>query len=66
MIRRATCEMCGVRVEYDDRSIWEGNRDFEDVLCPKCGNVLDRVFTDLCPTVRIIGEARQNKSDNDQ
>ena len=66
MIRRATCEMCGVRVEYDDRSIWEGNRDFEDVLCPKCGNVLDRVFTDLCPTVRIIGEARQNKSDDDQ
>lgn len=53
MVKREKCNKCSAELEYDDKSIWEGNRDFEDVVCPKCGNVVTTVFTDLVPHVRI-------------
>ena len=33
MIHRVTCDKCGSISEYDDRSIWEGNREREEVDC---------------------------------
>ena len=38
MIHRVTCDKCGSISEYDDRSIWEGNREREEVECPVWGN----------------------------
>ena len=58
MVRRVECQRCGSLCEYDDKSTWDGNRDFEDIVCPKCGEVLNRVFTDLCPSARIINEEK--------
>ena len=57
--KRVTCPQCGFILEYDDRSIHEGNRDFEDFDCPICGYTVDTVFTDLLPIVRVI-----SKNDN--
>lgn len=54
MKKTVTCSKCGAVCEYDNKSVWEGNRDFEDVNCPECGHLLDRVFTDLIPTVRLV------------
>ena len=54
MVKRVMCPKCGAICEYDDKSVWEGNRDFEDVECPICGYVLATVFTDLLPKARVI------------
>ena len=54
MVHQVTCKKCGSLLEYDDKSVWEGNRDFEDVDCPVCGEVIATVFTDLIPTARLI------------
>ena len=37
MVKRVMCPKCGAICEYDDKSVWEGNRDFEDVECQICG-----------------------------
>ena len=54
MKRQTVCGKCGATLEYDDKSVWLGNRDHEDISCPVCKNVVDTVFTDLIPTVRVI------------
>lgn len=54
MLRRIICNKRRAELEYDDKSVWEGNRDFEQVFCPICGNEVDSVFTDLIPIVRIV------------
>lgn len=54
MIHRVTCDRCGSISEYDDKSIWEGNREHEDIECPVCGNIIDSAFTDLTPVARLI------------
>lgn len=50
------CPKCGSLVKYDNKSVWEGNRDFEEVLCPKCGEYLARVFTDGDPNPHLVDE----------
>lgn len=57
MLRRIRCKECNSLVEYDNRSIVEGNRDFENINCPKCGTYLTRVFTDLTPSVQLVDES---------
>jgi hypothetical protein len=52
--RRVVCEECKSTLEYDDRSVCLGNRDREDIKCPICKNIVDTVFTDLIPNVRVI------------
>ncbi|MBR1598788.1 MAG: hypothetical protein IJ661_07760 [Lachnospiraceae bacterium] len=54
MKNTVTCSQCGAICEYDDHSVWEGNREHEDFLCPKCGNVIGSAFTDLIPIVTVI------------
>ena len=49
-----TCEKCGSVAEYGTSSKWESNRDFEDIECPEYKNIVERVFTDLIPQVRLI------------
>lgn len=56
MLRKVICSKCNVVLEYDDKSVWEGNRDFEDVNCPNCGNKIATVFTDLIPNIRIVDD----------
>ena len=60
MIHRVTCDRCGSISEYDDKSIWEGNREFENVECPMCGNIIGRVFTDLTPVASLIKRGDKN------
>ena len=60
MIKTVKCEKCGAVSKYDDRSVWEGLRDLEEVTCPKCGNVLDKVFTDLTPVATLVEETSDN------
>lgn len=50
----------GSILEYDDKSVWEGNRDFEDITCPICKKIVATVFTDLVPVVRVIKEGHKN------
>lgn len=54
MIRNLICPNCHSECQYDDKSIWEGNRDMEDILCPVCDELLTRVFTDFNPVVILI------------
>ena len=54
MLRKTICKRCGSLSEYDDKSVWEGNREFEEVLCPECGEIIGTVFTDLLPKARLI------------
>ena len=60
MIKRVVCPKCGSECEYDDKSVWEGNREMEDFLCPECGYVLATVFTDQLPTVTLIKRGRDD------
>lgn len=55
-MKRIVCPKCGKVIEYYDKSVWEGNRDFEDVNCPNCDEYLIRVFTDGSPNPRIVSE----------
>nr|WP_297708944.1 hypothetical protein [uncultured Butyrivibrio sp.] len=55
-MKRIMCPKCGCLVEYNDKTVWEGNREFEDVNCPNCGEHLDRVFIDGSPNERIVNE----------
>ncbi|MCR5349690.1 MAG: hypothetical protein K6E20_01720 [Acholeplasmatales bacterium] len=48
------CPKCGCKVEYENKSIWEGNRELEEVNCPNCDYLLDKVFTDLNPNPKIV------------
>lgn len=54
MIKRLICPECESECEYVNKSVWKGNRDFEDFKCPVCGYVFDTVFTDQLPNVRLI------------
>ena len=65
MIVTKTCDKCGTVLQYDNRSIIEGCRDFEDVHCPVCNNIIDTVFTDLVPIARVI-EKISNKVSTDK
>ncbi len=56
IMKRIVCPKCGKTIEYDDRSIWEGNRDFEDVNCPNCDEFLTKVFTDGIVYPRIVDD----------
>lgn len=56
--KTVTCKKCGSVLEYDDKSIWEGNRENEELECPVCKNVIGYVFTDLIPTIRVISNAK--------
>ena len=47
MIHRVTCDRCGSISEYDDKSMWEGNREHEDIECPVCGNIIDSALQTL-------------------
>lgn len=60
MIRTTTCEKCGSVLQYDDSSVWEGNREIEDVVCPVCGNIIGSVFTDLNPVAILIKKGEKN------
>lgn len=40
MVKTVVCEKCGNTIEYEDKSVFEGNREFEEVVCPVCGNEL--------------------------
>lgn len=60
MIRQVTCDKCDSILEYDDKSVWEGNREREDVVCPVCGNIIGRPFTDLIPVARLIKKGRKS------
>lgn len=60
MIHRVTCDRCGSISEYDDRSIWEGNREHEDIECPVCGNIIGSAFTDLTPIARLIKKGEKS------
>ena len=40
MFKKVTCDKCKSILEYDDKSVWEGNRDFEDITCPICKKIV--------------------------
>lgn len=61
--KRIICCNCNSIIEYDDKSIWEGNREREEIHCPVCGKYLLSVFTDLTPTPRLIKKG-DGDSDN--
>ena len=52
--KQITCQQCKSLIEYNPTSIHEGLRDFEEIVCPRCGYVMTRVFTDLIPSVREV------------
>ena len=54
MIHLVSCSKCGSLLQYDNASINEGLRDFEEVICPVCGNVVGTVFTDLLPVAAVV------------
>lgn len=54
MRKRVICEKCRSLIEYDDKVVWLGNREHEDVNCPNCQNVVASVFTDLIPAVYLV------------
>ncbi len=54
IVKTVVCEKCGNTIEYEDKSVFEGNREFEEVVCPVCGNELCQVFTDLFPNPRVV------------
>lgn len=56
MPKRVTCPKCSSNLGYDNRSVHEGNRDFEDFHCSICGYTIDTIFTDLSPNVRVISK----------
>lgn len=54
MKHKVTCPVCGAVFDYDDKSVFEGNREHEDVDCPWCQTTYTRVFTDGFPSPRLI------------
>ena len=60
MIKKVICPVCESECQYDDCSIWEGNREREEFNCPVCGYTLDTIFTDQIPNVILVtkGEKR--------
>ena len=54
MLRRTICPRCRSECEYNDKSVWEGNREMEEFCCPVCDYVIATVFTDQIPYVRLI------------
>ena len=63
MWQTTTCDKCNSVLKYDNRSVVEGNREHQDVLCPLCKNVVGRVFTDLIPSVYVIQDNYSHKVD---
>lgn len=47
------CKNCGAQLEIDENDYMPGCRDIEEVLCPKCGHEVTKVFTSGIPTVTI-------------
>lgn len=54
MKRIVTCPKCGAVCQYDDSSVFLGQRDKEEVLCPECMSVLATVVTDQIPVAQLI------------
>lgn len=59
MWKKVICEKCKSEFEYEDKSVWEGNREIEEVNCPVCGNEVASVFTDLIPNIRVIKRGQE-------
>lgn len=59
MWQRVTCNECGAVLEYDTSSVWESNRESEDVKCPICKHVVGSVFTDLIPQEGFIRKGNE-------
>jgi len=62
MWHKITCPICNSILEYENKSICEGNREREEVKCPICNNIVASVFTDLLPDIRLIKDG--NSSSN--
>ncbi len=60
MWKRVTCKKCNSVIEYEDKSIFEGNREREDVQCLICKNIVAHVFTDLIHDVRLVKDGRKS------
>lgn len=60
MKHRLICPRCGSLVEYDTKSVWEGNREHEEYQCPLCKEVIGTAYTDQTPTVRLIKKGHLN------
>lgn len=60
MKRQVVCENCNSVLEYDDRSVWLGNRDHEDIMCPVCNSIVDTVFTDQIPIVHVVKKGKKD------
>lgn len=61
MWKKTTCNKCNSILEYEDKSVFEGNREHEDISCPVCKNIVASVFTDLIPSIRLIEEGRTHE-----
>ena len=57
IMRIVKCTKCGCDVGYNEKSIWEGNRDFEDVNCPNCNEYITKIFTDGNPNPYLINKS---------
>ena len=62
MLHTVICNKCKSICEYDDKSIWEGNREHEDIACPNCVNIIGSIFTDQIPIVRCINVETKESS----
>ncbi len=62
MPQKIVCPQCKAVCEFNTKSVWEGNRDFEEYLCPDCGCVLATAFTDQIPNIKIIKHGKINNN----
>ena len=49
-----TCDKCGAKLEIDECDTTPGCREMEEAFCPKCGELVTKVFTSGIPQVYVI------------
>lgn len=62
-MRFTICKKCNLELQVDECDYMPGCREMEEFRCPKCKDVLGKVFTSGIPNVTIIRklEEKNNK-----
>ncbi len=55
-MRYTKCRNCGVSLVIDENDYMPGCREMEEVMCPMCNKIADRVFTSGIPRASVISK----------
>lgn len=55
-MQQCICEKCSAKLEIYENDTMPGCREVEEVFCPRCNELVTKVFTSGIPSVVVIDD----------